>query len=228
MSELFSLDLKPALVDLTEEPEQGLEGTLQKWKTTMYLVFEGFVEEVEAQLVRTLKVCIKWNGEDVGPDIARNYWDTRHDSAYRYKERYIDDNNPQSITRRSQASTGYPHVALPPSRILEYRKFCHEVAIKRNLNVREYSLWTRPELFSIILVDMFVDIEEESNQLAEGVDEILKMAQDLGGSMEYVHGVGVKLVHLLPRELGESMELLKNIKLAIDPYRIMNPGNLNL
>ena len=228
MLELFSLDLKPALVDLTEEPDQGLEGTLQKWKTTMYLVFEGFVEEVEAQLVRTLKVCIRWNGEDVGPDIARNYWDTRHDSAYRYKERYIDDNNPQSIPRRSQASTGYPHVALPPSRILEYRKFCHEVAIKRNLNVREYSLWTRPELFSIILVDMFVDIEEESNQLAEGVDEILKMAQDLGGSMEYVHGVGVKLVHLLPRELGESMELLKNIKFAIDPYGIMNPGNLNL
>ena len=228
MLELFSLDLKPALVDLTEEPDQGLEGTLQKWKTTMYLVFEGFVEEVEAQLVRTLKVCIKWHGEDGGPDKARNYWDTRHDSAYRYKERYIDDNNERSIIRRSQASTGYPHVALSPSRILEYRKFCHEVAIKRNLSVREYCLWTRPELFSIILVDMFLDIEEESNQLAEGVDEILKMAQDLGGSMEYVHGVGVKLAHLLPRELGESMELLKNIKLAIDPYRIMNPGNLNL
>ena len=228
MLELFSLELKPALIDLTEESDQNLQGTAEKWKTTMYLVFEGFTEEVDAQAFRTLKVCMKWNGKDVGPEITKNYWDTRHDSAYRYKRQYIDANNVRSPTWRSQASTEYPHVAISPSRVLEYKKYCHEVAIKRNLNVREYSLWTRPELFSIVLVDMFLDTGEKSGQLAEGVDEMLRMAQDLGGSMEYVHGVGVKLAHLLSRERGGGMDVLKNIKLAIDPYRIMNPGNLNL
>jgi FAD/FMN-containing dehydrogenase len=46
--------------------------------------------------------------------------------------------------------------------------------------------------------------------------------------MEYVHGVGVKLAHLMPRELGAGMDVLRGIKTALDPHNIMNPGKLAL
>jgi FAD/FMN-containing dehydrogenase len=90
--------------------------------------------------------------------------------------------------------------------------------------VREYALWTHPELFSVILVDIAL----KGVHLDEAVNQIVTLAQDMGGSMEYVHGVGVKLAHLMPRELGAGMDVLRGIKTALDPRDIMNPGNLGL
>ena len=64
--------------------------------------------------------------------------------------------------------------------------------------------------------------------LAAGVDEVLTLAQDMGGVMEYCHGVGVKLHHLLARELGVNRDAMRDIKRALDPAGIMNPGKLAL
>ena len=60
------------------------------------------------------------------------------------------------------------------------------------------------------------------------LDKLLTLAQDLGGTMEYVHGVGSKLSHLVPRELGYGLEIMRKIKLSIDPENIMNPNNLGI
>ena len=223
--EMFSLGLKPALVDLSEEFDGSTADTNG---VRMYLVFEGYAEEVEAQVTRTLKVCRSSNGEDIGPIQAQEYWDTRHDSAYRYKERFIDNPVRQWPQRDSPRTMAYPHVAIQASRVLEYRRRCQEIASKSHLQVREYCLWTHPELFSVILVNVALEGEGASGQLDQVVDEVLALAQDMGGSMEYVHGVGTKLAHLVPRELGIGMDVLRVIKAALDPHNIMNPGRLAL
>ena len=52
MLEMFSIGLRPALVDLTEEPDDsrdGASGSPPPFKTWLYMVFEGYAEEVEAQ-----------------------------------------------------------------------------------------------------------------------------------------------------------------------------------
>jgi FAD/FMN-containing dehydrogenase len=46
--------------------------------------------------------------------------------------------------------------------------------------------------------------------------------------MEYVHGVGVKLAHLVGEELGAGTDVLRRIKDALDPRGILNPGKLGL
>jgi len=225
MLEMFSLGLKPALVDLTEDPDSSQADTNG---VRMYLVFEGYAEEVEAQVIRTLKVCHAFNGEDIGPAPTQEYWDTRHDSAYSYKERFIDKPVRDWPTQGWPRTMAYPHVAIPASRVLEYRRRCQEIASRSHLQVREYSLWTQPDLFSVVLVDVALEGGGTSGQLAQAVDEVLTLAQDMGGSMEYVHGVGTKLAHLVPRELGAGMEVLRGIKAALDPHNIMNPGKLAL
>jgi alkyldihydroxyacetonephosphate synthase len=223
--EMFALGLKPALVDLSEEFGSSTADTNG---VRMYLVFEGYAEEVEAQVTRTLKVCDSSKGEDIGPTPAQRYWDTRHDSAYRYKERFIDKPVRDWPQRDWPRTTAYPHVAIPASRVLEYRRRCQEIASRSHLQVLEYSLWTQPDLFSVILVDVALEGGGSSGQLAQATDEVLTLAQDMGGSMEYVHGVGTKLAHLVPRELGAGMEVLRGIKAALDPHNIMNPGRLAL
>ena len=98
------------------------------------------------------------------------------------------------------------HVALPISKVLEYRHICEGILEENGLKAVEYAIWGQPELFSMLIVPID-DTDRQECRLSpvpgmgETVDRILSLAQDMGGSMEYCHGVGVKLAHLLPREM---------------------------
>jgi len=96
------------------------------------------------------------------------------------------------------------------------------------VHLLEYGIWTQPELFSLVMVDLALTESEAVTNVAGAVNELLMLAQDLGGSMEYCHGVGVRLAHLMDRELGQGLEVMKRIKEALDPDNIMNPGKLAL
>ncbi|MDE2861300.1 MAG: FAD-binding oxidoreductase [Chloroflexota bacterium] len=228
MLEMFSIGLRPALVDLTEEPDES-PGNPAPFKTWLYMVFEGYTEEVEAQVARAARVCAACHGADIGPNPSLEYWARRHDSAYRYKERFVDA--PPEVCPESRGwprTSAYPHVAIPASCVPEYRRRCQEIADRAGLQIREYALWTQPELFSVVLVDVGLEENGASGRLEETVDEVLSVAQDMGGSMEYVHGVGTRLNHLMGRELGDGMQALRDLKRALDPRGIMNPGKLGL
>ncbi len=232
MLEMFAIGLRPALVDLTEEPDDsraGAPGRPPPFKIWLYMVFEGYAEEVEAQCARAARICDACRGSDIGPEPALEYWAKRHDSAYRYKERFLDA--PLQVRPESRGwprTSAYPHVAIPASCVPEYRRRCQQIADRAGLQVREYALWTQPELFSVVLVDVGLEENGAAGGLNEAVDEVLALAQDMGGSMEYVHGVGTRLSHLMGRELGESMQTLRELKRALDPRGIMNPGRLGL
>ena len=96
---------------------------------------------------------------------------------------------------------------------------------KSGARVVEYAIWSRPELFSMLIVP---DTDTSRERLGETVEQVLKLAQDMGGVMEYCHGVGVKLNHLLAREMGVGQDVVRALKLALDPNNIMNPGKLGL
>jgi FAD/FMN-containing dehydrogenase len=70
--------------------------------------------------------------------------------------------------------------------------------------------------------------DQARESLARVVEEVLILAQDMGGVMEYCHGVGVKLNHLLARELGVGQDVVRMLKKTLDPSNIMNPGKLGL
>lgn len=222
--ELFALGLRPALVDFAEE--HGSPGAEAEVETTLYLGFEGLREEVLAQEERALRILKKHGGQDRGPGVAQQFWERRHDTALRYRREVLEASPAQRRSRPWRMD--YLHVALPSRQVLEYRRWCRQVLAARGIFVREWSLWGRPELFSFLLVDPTPAGEEASQGMAQAVDELLMVAQDLGGSMEYCHGVGIKLGHLMERELGVGMEVLRRLKRAVDPAGILNPGKLGL
>ena len=49
-----------------------------------------------------------------------------------------------------------------------------------------------------------------------------------GGTISHHHGIGRLRARWLPEELGDSFEVLKTLKAALDPHGIMNPGALGL
>ena len=118
------------------------------------------------------------------------------------------------------------HVALPVSKVLEYRRRCQTILASHRIIVREWSLWTRPEFFSFLIVDEEDEAGESSPSMAEAVDEVLRLAQQMGGAMEYCHDVGIKLAHLTDGEDGAGMGVVRRMKKALDPNNILNPGKL--
>ena len=149
--------------------------------------------------------------------------------AYRYKNEVLENPKRGSAKgRRSLYRMDYIHVGLPASKVLEYRKRCQQILSESDIIVREWSIWARPEFFSFLIVEETPSGEDDSSSMKKAVDQVLSLAQDIGGSMEYCHGVGTKLAHLMERELGLGMEVLRQIKRALDPNNILHPGNMGV
>lgn len=217
-AELLALGIRPTLLDLTEEYD-GVQ---------LYLLFEGFREGVEAQEKRAMQVCAQFGGRDLGPEPTLDYWEYRHESGENYKRSALGQPRQVKWDRPRGRSFDYLHLALPISRVLEYRRRCDEIMSGKGVRVREYAIWSRPELFSMMMVPEPGTGDNFRENLAWVVDQVLTLAQDMGGVMEYCHGVGVKLNHLLPREMGVGHDVLRSLKQALDPANIMNPGKLGL
>ena len=165
----------------------------------------------------------------LGPGPTTTYWETRRQSAESYKVSALG--KPRSVRWsrwRSRRGFDYLHLGLPISQVLEYRRRCDNMMAKAGFRVTEYAIWSRPELFSMLIVPKSGTAANSRKRLEETVQQMLELAQDMGGVMEYCHGVGVKLNHLLAREMGVGQEVVQAIKQALDPNNIMNPGKLGL
>ena len=215
-AELFALGVRPTLIDLSEEELKVVR---------LYMMWEGYKEGVSARRRRSLQVCRKYGGRNLGARETRDYWEKRFSSGDRYRKEMLDQ--PRSVRWQNRGrGFDYLHVALPVSQVLEYRRRSEELLSKCGLKVVEYAIWTQPELFSMLIVTEDQETPVSTDSVAAVVDEVLTLAQDLGGAMEYCHGVGIKLAHLLPREMGVGFDTAKAIKHALDPSNIMNPGKL--
>jgi len=109
--------------------------------------------------------------------------------------------------------------------VLDYRAACGPVLGRHSVGAVEYGIWCWPELLS---VTMTADGADARERLSRTVDELLSLTREMGGSMEYCHGVGVRLAHLMAREHGGGLEVMRSIKRALDPQGILNPGKLGL
>ena len=234
VNELLALGIRPALLDLTED-DAGI---------LLHLRFEGFREGVDAGLSRALAVCQDAGGQDAGPEPTRDYWQHRHDSALNYRDNALGRPRAVRWQRQWGRTFDYLHKSLPSDRVLDYRRQADALLAARGIQVLEYALWSRPEFFSMLIAPAN-DAGRSRGQgrgrrrgdssdpavranLCAAVDEVLQLAQDLGGIMEYCHGVGVKLNHLLRREQGADHAVIQDLKRRLDPSGIMNPDKLGL
>jgi alkyldihydroxyacetonephosphate synthase len=227
VAEMASIGLRPALMELTEDfPTADLARSLIERApgVSLYLGCEGFQGLVEAQRDRALAISIHHGGKDLGDTVARKFWDSRHRTAERFQQDRLRNLPHGILDTRPAASFDYIHIALPTSQVLRYCAEALELCQQQGVLVNQCGIWTRPELFSMVLHNPGGQLEV----LADTVDRLLVRAQDVGGSMEYCHGVGVRLAHLLARELGVGSTILSALKQALDPNHLVNPGKLGL
>ena len=221
---LYAEGVRPSMIDYGEEswPAEPNEGG----EATLYVAFEGFDADVEAHYRRARNVWRSLRGVEAEEAEARRFWETRHAWGERYRRDVLESRDPGRARQQRTYRMDYIHVSLPSSRVLDYRAQCERILASHRVIVREWSLWARPEFFSFLVVDEDDGDAKATDAMADAADKVLMLAQDMGGTMEYCHGVGVKLAHLMDRELGDGMAVLRRLKKALDPAGILNPGKL--
>jgi FAD/FMN-containing dehydrogenase len=117
----------------------------------------------------------------------------------------------------------YLHVALPMTEVLSFRAEATVIARQHGVDVVETGLWVHPGLFSMILV---TSGDDATQRVSETVDACLRLVIQHGGSIEYCHGVGIRLEHLMREEHGTGLDIMRVLKLALDPKGILNPEKL--
>lgn len=219
IQKMFQQRLRPAMLDFGDDEEKHEPGAV------LYLVFEGHeaLVPVEEKLAEAL--CAQHGGKGLPRRDAEEFWRERHEIARRFAR-----NRRQRRERgRDGVYRDWIHVALPASQVLSFRRAAQQVVKRRGVRLQESGLWVQPELFSMRLAS---DDDESRTDgqlcLEETVEELLRLVQRMGGSMEYTHGVGVKLAPLMVEEHGYGLQVMRQIKRVLDPNNILNPGKMGL
>lgn len=82
----------------------------------------------------------------------------------------------------------------------------------------------------IIHPAVFVKVDDPNNWKAakKSEKEIVELITQMGGTITGEHGIGLIKSPFASKELGNSLDIMKKIKLLLDPNDILNPGKLAL
>ena len=80
---------------------------------------------------------------------------------------------------------------------------------------------------NVMVVDKADPVQVESGHKA--IEEIFKIAVELGGTLSGEHGIGISKAEFMPLAFTDAeMELFRSIKKAFDPNNILNPFKMGL
>jgi FAD/FMN-containing dehydrogenase len=202
----------------------GEENPGDRAPSLLNLAFDGLEGEVDAHAAKTDRIAQAHQGQRSSNRDAQEFWDHRHDIALMYQRR-ISKKLPKEEPRTKY---DYIHISLPASKILDFRREVLRIGDKSSVSIDEVGLWQGPELFSIVASSRAATPKAAALRLWHASDDIIRYAQGLGGCMEFCHGVGLKLAHLMEREHGLGLEVMRRLKHAVDPLGTMNPGKADL
>ncbi len=211
ITHLRASGLRPTMIDFEE-----VDGEPLRAAADLYLAFDGPVPVVRAAASLAREICRAAGGTNRGKRAAERFWVHRHDTAYRFLERLAT-----SPGERRWQNVYYANVAVPPSKVLAYCAEVVDLARQHGVVARSFGVWARPEFVSFTL-------HGRTEPLQDALDATLLLARRLGGSIEYVHGAGLRLAHLMEDELGSAAPLLRHVKHLLDPSCTLNPGKLGL
>ncbi len=130
-----------------------------------------------------------------------------------------------SALARVRPTTILEDVTVPRSSLAEMVLFIAAIAAEHHLTVGTFGHMGDGNLHPTFLTD-----ERDEDEMARvhlALDAIVQKTLQLGGTITGEHGVGLAKKPWLRQQLGDSsFELMKLIKQAIDPQRLLNPGKI--
>ena len=211
--ELLEQDAMLALQSYSEKPVKFSD------KAAVLLIeIDGNHEEaLDSELEMIGTILEEHGAQDIflaqSPAHQTEMWETRRAVAEAVK----------SICPYKEEDTVVPRSKMP-----ELILGVHEICDRWGIKVICYGHAGDGNVHCNILKDKMSD-ELWENGLHEPIEEIFKLTVKLGGTISGEHGIGYVQSRYLPLAMSEAeIAILRQIKKAIDPVGIMNPGKMIL
>jgi len=179
-------------------------------KASVVVVFEGKEEEVEVYKKLVSNISNKMGGKALPDDIGKIWWEKRH-AVY-------------PLENKVKTYDTIVEMSLPYSKIPEAYKKALDILKKHGLDSMGMGVFAMSH--GTLSIDFLFDEkdEEDIQRYLQVSRELRKMAIDMGGTQTYCIGVGIGRKDLVEYEHGIGYKVMKEIKKALDPNNIMNPG----
>ena len=130
-----------------------------------------------------------------------------------------------SALARMAPTTILEDATVPRSELAKMIRFIQEVAVRHQLRIATFGHMGDGNLHPTFLTDERNAPEME--RVEHAMQEIFDYAIQLGGTITGEHGVGLAKRKFLPGALGDqSLELMRQLKNALDPKCLLNPGKI--
>ena len=114
---------------------------------------------------------------------------------------------------------------VPRSKIPAFLAIVKKAAKDHNVTIGTFGHAGDGNMHPTIVCDL--RDEEETKRVHEAMDDIFRGAVELGGTLSGEHGIGLGKLPWMELQHGkEGMEAMRQIKRALDPNLILNPGKL--
>jgi alkyldihydroxyacetonephosphate synthase len=216
--------LQPCVIRLYDEAETAklVKRVLGIDRQGAYLVFgfDGPEKIVDLQLERACAICAERASEDLGTEAGQTWWN------HRYKFFY-----PPYMFHLPQAFGTLDTVATFSN--IEKVYWAMKNVVTENFPqatfIGHFSHWYDwgCMLYARFIIDEPPQDPREAVALYNRVwDMAIRAAIREGGVINEHHGVGLKLGRIMRDLYGPAFKVLEEIKKALDPNNIMNPGKM--
>ncbi|WP_339184940.1 FAD-linked oxidase C-terminal domain-containing protein [Oceanobacillus sp. FSL W7-1293] len=185
-------------------------------KPTLFLEFHGNESGLQEDLAFSKEImqdhgCDHFNSET--DNAARNrLWDARHNLAYAYIHDYVGKK--MMLT----------DVAVPISELANSVIYAGEELKKLAIPGGILGHVGDGNFHSLIMIDM--ENEEEVKKAKQFNEKVVQYALERGGTCTGEHGIGVGKKPYQRAEHGAALDVMTNIKKALDPNNILNPTKI--
>jgi D-lactate dehydrogenase (cytochrome) len=217
----IQLGIPVARIELLDEVQMDAVNRFSKLSypvlPTLFFEFHGLSErDVSEQVDAVEEIAAEHGGRSFArgltPEMRAQLWQARHDAYY------------AALALRPGSRGWTTDACVPISRLADcIVETKHDIAASHLVGPMVGHVGDGN--FHVIFPvdpDNPSDLEEAerlSNRIAE-------RALAMGGTCSGEHGIGIGKKKFLAREHGEGLEVMREIKAALDPLNIMNPGKL--
>jgi glycolate oxidase len=115
-------------------------------------------------------------------------------------------------------------MAVPSSKIAECARRIHEIGERNHVVMNAYGHCGIGLLHTKILME--ATKKEQWEDASRAVDEVYAYVRSVGGTTSGEHGIAISKAPSWKKEKADSLQVMKAIKMALDPNNILNPRKL--
>jgi alkyldihydroxyacetonephosphate synthase len=185
------------------------------------LAFEGEAEAAALEERRTLELAIEAGAEVLDPALGQRWWDRRYDF-------YHPPHQPElpAIWGTLDVVATYARIeAVYEALRRSVREPYRDVGLELRMHFSHWYPWGTMIYGRFVVPDGGPDALALHDRIWE---DGMTAALDAGAVINDHHGVGIKLGPYMRRQHGAALDVIRQIKAALDPHDVMNPGKLGL